>query len=217
MIYNIYKPIGWTSFDVVKKIRSITKEKKVGHAGTLDPFAEGVLIVGTGNDTKSLSQISNTSKMYKGILKLGTSTDTMDNEGKIISEKPIPVIDSKFLSELLDTFVGEFKHLPPMFSAKKVNGTRLYKLARQNKIVDRKIITTNISNIKLISFDGSKISFSVSCSKGTYIRVLGNEIAIKLGTVGFLDQLTRTAVGDYKISESKSLNEFENQWKSIKN
>ena len=102
-----------------------------------------------------------------------------------------------------------------MFSAKKINGTRLYKLARQNKTVDRKIITTNISNVKFRSFERDRISFEVSCSKGTYIRVLGNEIAKKLGTVGYLDQLTRIAVGDHKISESISINEFENQWKSI--
>ena len=216
MIYNIYKPIGWTSFDVVKKIRSITREKKVGHAGTLDPFAEGVLIVGTGVDTKSLSKISNTSKSYNASLKLGEATDTMDNEGKIVNQMPIPLIDSKSISGVLGSFAGEFRHLPPMFSAKKINGTRLYKLARQNKIVHRKIIISNISNIKFNSFDGKRIGFSVSCSKGTYIRVLGNEIASKLGTVGYLDKLTRTGVGNYIISEAITINEFENKWKSIR-
>ena len=104
MIYNIYKPPGWTSFDVVKKIRIITKEKKVGHAGTLDPFAEGVLIIGTGIDTKSLSEISNTSKSYRANLKLGESTDTFDNEGKITAKLPIPLIDSQFI---LDPFINQ--------------------------------------------------------------------------------------------------------------
>ena len=216
MIYNIYKPPGWTSFDVVKKIRIITKEKKVGHAGTLDPFAEGVLIIGTGTDTKSLSEISNTSKSYRANLKLGESTDTFDNEGKIIAKLPIPSIDSEFIVEVLKSFVGEYRHKPPMFSAKKVNGTRLYKLARQNKIVDREVIISNISKINFNKFDGERISFSVSCSKGTYIRVLGNEIACKLGTVGYLDGLTRTSVGSYNVSESTSIKEFEKQWKSIK-
>lgn len=216
MIYNIYKPPGWTSFDVVKKIRIITKEKKVGHAGTLDPFAEGVLIIGTGMDTKSLSEISNTSKSYRANLKLGESTDTFDNEGKIIAKLPIPSIDSEFIVEVLKSFVGEYRHKPPMFSAKKVNGTRLYKLARQNKIVDREVIISNISKINFNKFDGERISFSVSCSKGTYIRVLGNEIACKLGTVGYLDGLTRTSVGSYNVSESTSIKEFEKQWKSIK-
>jgi len=216
LIYNIYKPPGWTSFDVVKKIRIITKEKKVGHAGTLDPFAEGVLIIGTGIDTKSLSEISNTSKSYRANLKLGESTDTFDNEGKIIAKLPIPSIDSEFIVKVLNSFIGEYRHKPPMFSAKKVNGTRLYKLARQNKTVDREIIISNISKINFNKFDGERISFSVSCSKGTYIRVLGNEIASKLGTVGYLDGLTRTSVGSYDVSESTSIKEFEKEWKSIK-
>ena len=216
MIYNIYKPPGWTSFDVVKKIRIITKEKKVGHAGTLDPFAEGVLIIGTGIDTKSLSEISNTSKSYRANLKLGESTDTFDNEGKIIAKHPIPLIDSEFIVKVLKSFIGEYRHKPPMFSAIKINGIRLYKLARQNKIVDREIIISNISKINFNNFDGERISFSVSCSKGTYIRVLGNEIACKLGTVGYLDGLTRTSVCNYNVSESTSIKEFEKQWKSIK-
>jgi len=216
LIYNIYKPPGWTSFDVVKKIRIITKEKKVGHAGTLDPFAEGVLIIGTGIDTKSLSEISNTSKSYRANLKLGESTDTFDNEGKIIAKLPIPSIDSEFIVKVLNSFIGEYRHKPPMFSAKKVNGTRLYKLARQNKTVDRETIISNISKINFNKFDGERISFSVSCSKGTYIRVLGNEIASKLGTVGYLDGLTRTSVGSYDVSESTSIKEFEKEWKSIK-
>ena len=216
MIYNIYKPPGWTSFDVVKKIRIITKEKKVGHAGTLDPFAEGVLIIGTGIDTKSLSEISNTSKSYRANLKLGESTDTFDNEGKVIAKLPIPSIDSEFIVKVLNSFIGEYRHKPPMFSAKKVNGTRLYKLARQNKTVDRETIISNISKINFNKFDGERISFSVSCSKGTYIRVLGNEIASKLGTVGYLDGLTRTSVGSYDVSESTSIKEFEKEWKSIK-
>jgi len=216
LIYNIYKPPGWTSFDVVKKIRIITKEKKVGHAGTLDPFAEGVLIIGTGIDTKSLSEISNTSKSYRANLKLGESTDTFDNEGKVIAKLPIPSIDSEFIVKVLNSFIGEYRHKPPMFSAKKVNGTRLYKLARQNKTVDRETIISNISKINFNKFDGERISFSVSCSKGTYIRVLGNEIASKLGTVGYLDGLTRTSVGSYDVSESTSIKEFEKEWKSIK-
>ena len=137
--------------------------------------------------------------------------ESIENSKLVIKDYP----DSKYIDDVLKEFIGEFSHLPPMFSAKKINGTRLYKLARQNKTVDRKIITTNISNVKFRSFERDRISFEVSCSKGTYIRVLGNEIAKKLGTVGYLDQLTRIAVGDHKISESISINEFENQWKSI--
>jgi len=215
LIYNIYKPVEWTSFDVVKKVRIITKEKKVGHAGTLDPFAEGILIVGTGKDTKVLSSISNNPKTYKAKLILGSTTDTMDNKGKIIESKIIPRLEMAKVNSVINSFVGDYKHYPPMYSAKKVNGVRLYKLARENKIVKRNPILSNILNIKLNDFKESEVSFSVSCSKGTYIRVLGRDIAKKLGTVGYLDQLIRTKVGTYNLSSAIKIKDFEKQWKSI--
>ena len=215
MIYNIYKPVEWTSFDVVKKVRIITKEKKVGHAGTLDPFAEGILIIGTGKDTKALSSISNNSKTYKAKLILGSTTDTMDNKGKIIESKIVPRLEMAKVNSVINSFLGYYKHYPPMYSAKKVNGVRLYKLARENKIVKRNPILSNILNIKLNDFKESEVSFSVSCSKGTYIRVLGRDIAKKLGTVGYLDQLIRTKVGTYNISSAINIKDFEKQWKSI--
>ncbi len=215
MIYNIYKPVEWTSFDVVKKVRIITKEKKVGHAGTLDPFAEGILIVGTGKDTKVLSSISNNPKTYKAKLILGSTTDTMDNKGKIIESKIIPRLEMAKVNSVINSFVGDYKHYPPMYSAKKVNGVRLYKLARENKIVKRNPILSNILDIRLNDFKETEVSFSVSCSKGTYIRVLGRDIAKKLGTVGYLNQLIRTKVGPYNISSSIKIKDFEEQWKSI--
>ena len=215
MIYNIYKPVEWTSFDVVKKVRIITKEKKVGHAGTLDPFAEGILIVGTGKDTKVLSSISNNPKTYKAKLILGSTTDTMDNKGKIIESKIIPRLEMAKVISVINSFVGDYKHYPPMYSAKKVNGVRLYKLARENKIVKRNPILSNILDIRLNDFKETEVSFSVSCSKGTYIRVLGRDIAKKLGTVGYLNQLIRTKVGPYNISSSIKIKDFEEQWKSI--
>tara|TARA_B100001179_G_C18578532_1_gene398706 strand:+ start:901 stop:1554 length:654 start_codon:yes stop_codon:yes gene_type:complete len=215
LIYNIYKPVEWTSFDVVKKVRIITKEKKVGHAGTLDPFAEGILIIGTGKDTKALSSISNNSKTYKAKLILGRTTDTMDNKGKIIESKIVPRLEMAKVNSVINSFLGDYKHYPPMYSAKKVNGVRLYKLARENKIVKRNPILSNILNIKLNDFKESEVSFSVSCSKGTYIRVLGRDIAKKLGTVGYLDQLIRTKVGTYNLSSAIKIKDFEKQWKSI--
>tara|TARA_B110000014_G_scaffold93144_1_gene63889 strand:- start:113 stop:766 length:654 start_codon:yes stop_codon:yes gene_type:complete len=215
LIYNIYKPVEWTSFDVVKKVRIITKEKKVGHAGTLDPFAEGILIIGTGKDTKALSSISNNSKTYKAKLILGSTTDTMDNKGKIIESKIVPRLEMAKVNSVINSFLGDYKHYPPMYSAKKVNGVRLYKLARENKIVKRNPILSNILNIKLNDFKESEVSFSVSCSKGTYIRVLGRDIAKKLGTVGYLDQLIRTKVGTYNLSSAIKIKDFEKQWKSI--
>ena len=212
MIYNIYKPVGWTSFDVVKKLRGITKDKKVGHAGTLDPFAEGVLVIGTNADTKTLTKISGTVKSYRAILNLGEETDTLDIDGKTINRCPVSFLDEKKVKSVLNDFLGESEQVPPMYSAKKVNGVRLYKMARKNQFVDRKPTLINIYDIKLNHIEENQIDFSVTCSKGTYIRVLGLQIAKKLGTVGHLTQLTRTAVGEYRIHDSVKLKEFGEKW-----
>ena len=212
MIYNIYKPVGWTSFDVVKKLRGITRDKKVGHGGTLDPFAEGVLVIGTNADTKILTEISGTIKSYRAILTLGEETDTLDIDGKIINTCPVSIMDEKMVKSVLNDFLGESEQVPPMYSAKKVNGVRLYKMARKNQFVERKPSPINIYDIKLNHIEENQIDFSVTCSKGTYIRVLGLEIAKKLGTVGHLTQLTRTAVGEYRIHDSVRLTEFEEKW-----
>lgn len=212
MIYNIYKPVGWTSFDVVKKLRGITRDKKVGHGGTLDPFAEGVLVIGTNADTKILTEISGTIKSYRAILTMGEETDTLDIDGKIINTCLVPILDEKKVKSVLNDFLGESEQVPPMYSAKKVNGVRLYKMARKNQFVERKPSPINIYDIKLNHIEENKIDFSVTCSKGTYIRVLGLEIAKKLGTVGHLTQLTRTAVGEYRIHDSVRLTEFEEKW-----
>ena len=214
LIYSIYKPTGWTSFDVVKKIRGITKEKKVGHGGTLDPFAEGLLIIATGKDTKQLTNISGASKSYRAILKLGKTTDTLDTEGQIIDTKPVPELNEKIIINVLNKFVGEYEQIPPMFSAKRVNGVRLYKLARENKTVERKPIIVNINNISLNSLIGDSVDFSVTCSKGTYIRVLGQDIANKLGTVGYLIRLIREKVGKFQINDSSTIEKFESVWMS---
>ena len=215
MIYSIYKPVGWTSFDVVKKIKGITKENKVGHAGTLDPFAEGVLIIGTGKDTKKLSDISSSNKSYRAILKLGETTETLDNEGPITDTKKVPDIDKVEVGKVLSTFKGDYIQTPPMFSAKRVNGIRLYKLARKNIKVSRDPVKVKIFEIALNSYKNKEIDFSVTCSKGTYIRVLAKDIAIKLKTIGYLTKLVRIKVGQYKVDESTSIKSFEEKWKSI--
>ncbi|MGY8781579.1 MAG: tRNA pseudouridine(55) synthase TruB [Fidelibacterota bacterium] len=217
MIYNIYKPVGWTSFDVVKKIRGITKEKKVGHGGTLDPFAEGVLIVGTNRDTKRLSEFSETIKSYRAVLKLGETTNTLDSEGDIIKTMPVPEINRLILKKVFNGFIGDYEQIPPMFSAKKVNGVRLYKLARMNKTVERQPAIVRIYKLTLNSIEINQIDFTVSCSKGTYIRVLGEDIAKALNTVGYLIRLKRTAVGDYNVKDSVVLKEFETEWMSTVN
>ena len=152
MILNIHKPVGWTSFDVVKKIRSITREKKVGHGGTLDPFAEGVLIIGTGKDTKRLNGITHSDKSYTAVLSLGTGTDTLDTEGNVTDQKQIPALTVEKIESVLHSFLGKTMQMPPMFSAKKINGTRLYKLARKNIEIDRKPVEIYIRDIQFFDY-----------------------------------------------------------------
>jgi len=213
MVLNINKPIGWTSFDVVKKIRFITKEKKVGHGGTLDPFANGVLIVATGRDTKQLTEITGTDKSYIATIRLGEITNTLDTEGIVTEKKEIPSFNDDTILKVLNTFLGETKQIPPMFSAKKIKGKKLYELARKNIEVERMPVLINIKKISLLSFNAKKITFSVTSSKGTYIRVLGKDIAEKLGTLGYLTSLKRTKVGSFSVADSTSIEEFEEKWK----
>ena len=212
MIYNIYKPKDYSSFSIVKKIKYITKEK-VGHSGTLDPFADGVLVLGVGKSTKKLSDIIQYDKTYEGVVKLGIQTDSMDLTGKVVAEKSIPDISSKMLNKCAQSFVGELLQRTPMFSARKIDGVRLYKLARKNISIktNPKLVTIKNLNIELI--DQSSLRIVVECSSGTYIRVLAEDIAQYLGTVGHLTSLTRLSVGEYSLSESLTVENFEEKWK----
>ena len=210
MIININKPAGWTSFDVVKKVRGIIKEKKVGHAGTLDPFAEGVLVLGTGPDTKKLTYITTANKTYRAELTLGKATDTQDRDGRISAEKVVPELTKETIVAVLSSFNGPQEQIPPMYSAKHVNGQRLYKLARKNKTVERVPVKISIDQISLLDYTEPVIAFEATCSKGTYVRVLGSDIAAKLGTVGHLTALTRTSVGSYHIADAKTIEELSN-------
>lgn len=217
MIYNINKPIGWTSFDVVKKIRNITKLKKVGHGGTLDPFADGVLIIGVGKGTKLLTDIVNEKKSYNATLFLGEETDSLDKEGEIVKRKSVPKLNEDLVIKILNSFLGRYIQKPPMFSAKKVNGVRLYKLARKKIEVERDDQNCSIYDISLKGIENNIIEFAVTCSKGTYIRVLGSDIAKKIGTVGYLTKLTRTSIGKHSLSKSLTIKNFESKWKSTEN
>ena len=208
MIINIDKPIGWTSFDVVKKVKNITKHKKVGHGGTLDPFASGVLVLGTEKDTKKLSSITKSDKAYIAELQLGQITNTLDTEGDILDNQIVPDLKEKKIIKVLYSFLGSQKQRPPMFSAKKHKGVRLYKLARKNIEVLRNEIDIVINDISLVSFSSNKIIFNVDCSKGTYIRVLGSDIARLLGTIGHLTNLKRTRIGEFFIEDSVSIDKF---------
>ena len=215
MIINLNKPIGWTSFDVCKKVKRITKEKKVGHGGTLDPFASGVLVVGTGKDTKKLKDVSDEKKTYDATLLLGETTDTLDLEGKVIKRRKVPILSEKTIKDALILFLGDYCQTPPMYSAKKVAGRKLYEYARKNIKVKREPVMLKIFSISLNNFDEKNISFSVECSKGTYVRVLAKDIAERLGTIGYLISLTRTKVGNYTLIKSQSIESFESTWKSF--
>ena len=210
MIININKPAGWTSFDVVKKVRGIIKEKKVGHAGTLDPFAKGVLVLGTGTDTKKLTNIASAKKTYRANLNLGKATDTLDLDGKISAEAVVPELTKETIASVLASFIGTQEQIPPMYSAKHVNGQRLYKLARKNKTIERDPVMISIDQISLLDYTEPVITFNVTCSKGTYVRVMGADIAAKLGTVGHLTALTRTSVGSYHIAEATTIEKLRN-------
>ena len=210
MIININKPTGWTSFDVVKKVRGIIKEKKVGHAGTLDPFAEGVLVLGTGPDTKKLTDITTANKTYWAELTLGKATDTQDRDGKISVVEVVPELTKETIAAVLTSFDGPQEQIPPMYSAKHVNGQRLYKLARKNKTVERVPVRISIEKISLLDYIEPVITFNVTCSKGTYARVLVAAIPAKPGTVGHLTALTRTSVGSYHISDATTIEKLSN-------
>ena len=213
MIYNIYKPKDLSSFSIVKKVKSITKEK-VGHSGTLDPFADGVLVLGVGKSTKKLSNIIQFDKTYEGFIKLGEKTDSMDLTGNIIKEKEVCKISHQNLIDCENKFIGELLQRTPMYSARKINGVRLYKLARKNIEIKTNPKLITIKSLKIKQLEKSTLKIKVECSSGTYIRVLAEDIAEYLGTVGHLTSLTRLSVGEYRLDESVTIEKFEDKWKS---
>ena len=192
----------------LRKLGVLSRKKRVGHAGTLDPFADGVLVLGTGPDTKKLTDITMASKTYRAELTLGKSTDTQDRDGKISKEAVVPGLTRQTINAVLASFDGIQEQIPPMYSAKQVNGQRLYKLARRNKTVERVPVKITIYQISLLDYNEPVITFEVTCSKGTYVRVLGADIAAKLGTVGHLTALTRTSVGSYHITDAMTIEEL---------
>ena len=213
MIYIIYKPKDLSSFSIVKKVKNITKEK-VGHSGTLDPFADGVLVLGVGKSTKKLSNIIQFDKTYEGIIKLGEKTDSMDLTGNVVEEKEVCEFSEQSLIDCEKKFIGELLQRTPMYSARKINGVRLYKLARKNIEIKTNPKLITINSLKIDSLDENTLKIIVDCSSGTYIRVLAEDIAEYLGTVGHLISLTRLSVGEYRLDESVTIEKFEDKWKS---
>ncbi len=198
LVQPFWKPVEWTSFDVVRKVRSVTKVRKVGHAGTLDPFAEGVLVLCLGKATKRVSQLMDLDKEYLSRVKLGATTDTLDPSGVVTNTAPVPALSRSDIVEILGRFVGTIEQVPPMYSALKVNGTRLYKLARAGKTVPRNSRKVRVYGIDLVAWcPPDELELKVTCGKGTYIRTLAADLARALNTVGYLTELTRTRVGPY--------------------
>jgi len=214
-IINIDKPMDWTSFDVVNKVRYTTRIRKVGHAGTLDPFATGVLIVLTGKNTKRQNEFMDLPKVYKAEIRLGQQTDTGDRTGTVIAAKAVGTLTETLILATLKHYEGEIQQIPPMYSAKKVAGKTLYKLARQGKTVERQPSTVMVYDIELLSFEENLLKLRIKCGRGTYVRVLAEDIARELGTVAYVEELQRTAVGDYRIEDALSIPEFIEKWKSF--
>jgi tRNA pseudouridine55 synthase len=207
-ILNIYKPVGITSFDAVRKVMKICGTKKVGHTGTLDPLASGVLPICIGRATKIVDYIMSETKVYEAELKLGIKTDTYDREGTITHEADVKLSDSDILSAI-NSFTGELEQEPPMYSALKVNGKRLYELARQGIVIEREKRKVEIYYIDVLSISLPLVTFRVSCSKGTYIRSLCHDIGEMLGVGGTMWNLERIQTGNFNLKSSISLNSID--------
>ena len=210
------KDLDWTSFDVVKKIKNIIKCKKVGHAGTLDPLATGLLIICTGKNTKKINDIQNQDKVYTGEFILGKSTPSHDLETEFNSQKDIKNITSDRIEEVSKRFVGEQLQRPPKFSAVKVNGKRAYEYARDNEEVKIKEKNINIYEFKIIEFNLPNISFKISCTKGTYIRSIARDFGEKLGCGAVLSKLRRTEIGNYDVEDAFKVNDLADKLKKEK-
>lgn len=207
-VINIYKEKGFTSHDVVAKMRGILKQKKIGHTGTLDPDAVGVLPVCLGSATKLCDMLTDRDKEYIAVLKLGVETDTQDTTGRILKECTVTA-DEEQVKEAIGSFVGDYAQVPPMYSALKVDGKKLYELARQGKEVERKARPVTIYEIEILDMKLPEVTIRVACSKGTYIRTLCHDIGGKLGCGGAMASLKRTKAGAFLLDTAITLSELE--------
>lgn len=216
----VNKPKGITSHDVVDYLRKITNIKKIGHAGTLDPLAEGLLILAINREaTKKIDRFNKLDKTYIAEIKLGENTDTYDAEGKTTNKYEGEKIKRKLIKKTLKKFLGEQKQIPPMYSAKKIKGKKLYELARKDIVINRKASLINIYKIKLLKYKWPILKIKVKCSTGTYIRSLAYDIGLDLYCGAYLKNLKRIKIGNYKLSKANNLNNInKNNWyKKTKN
>lgn len=204
----IDKPAGMTSFDVVRQVRRMTKTRRVGHAGTLDPMATGVLPVAVGTATRLIEYLMAGDKAYRATLKLGSATDTQDSEGQVLEEKPWHDIDRAAVNAAVENFIGEIDQLPPMYSALKKDGQPLYKLARQGIEVDREPRRVHVESLTIDEFSPPYMTFTVTCSKGTYVRTLCHDIGQILGCGAHMTDLRRLSCGRFDLAASHPLQVF---------
>ncbi len=206
-IVIVDKPEGWTSQDVVSKLRGVLHTRRIGHGGTLDPMATGVLPVFVGRGTRGVEFFEHAEKTYETVLCLGITTDTEDITGTVLEEKAVSVT-AEMLENALENFRGEIQQIPPMYSALKINGQKLCDLARKGKEVERKPRTITIFSLECLAFDGVNATLRVNCSKGTYIRTLCKDIGEHLGCGGCMASLRRTTAGAYTIEEAVALRDL---------
>ncbi len=208
-ILLVDKPFGITSHDVVNRVRRRLQMRRVGHAGTLDPTATGLLIILVGKATKVSQYLMSLDKIYEGTLKLGQSTETHDTEGEVVEDKVVPELSVEEVGACFDEFVGDQYQIPPMFSAKKIGGVPLYKLARRGKVVEREARFIRVSSIELKGVDLPLVGFRISCSKGTYVRTLVHDLGQRIGCGAHLVTLRRIAIERVHLKDAVSLEEFE--------
>jgi tRNA pseudouridine55 synthase len=207
-ILLIDKPLTWTSFDVVKKLRYALKVKKIGHAGTLDPLATGLLLIGTGKFTKKLNELQGLDKTYEGIITIGKTTPSYDLETEFDSEADVSHLTMEDLQAAALKLTGPIDQVPPAHSAVKVNGERAYKKARKNIEVKLDPRSITIHEFQLVKVEGADVHFHISCSKGTYIRSIARDFGEILGVGGHLSSLRRTSIGEYQVSDAEDLEAF---------
>jgi tRNA pseudouridine55 synthase len=214
-ILLINKPLGWTSFDVVKKIKNLIrtryslKKLKVGHAGTLDPLASGLLIVCTGKFTKRIAEIQGKAKIYTGDITLGGTTPSYDLETEVDNTFETEHITEQLIKDTTTQFIGEIDQKPPIFSALKIGGERLYEKARRGEKIEIECRKVSVQSFDIITIEMPKVSFEIKCGKGTYIRSIANDFGAALNSGAHLSKLCRTAIGNYQLSEGINIDPFE--------
>ncbi len=208
-ILLVDKPQGPTSHDIVSRLRRKLQMKRIGHAGTLDPMATGLLIMLIGKATKASQFLIGQDKIYQGTLELGKSTDSQDADGEVVEEKPVPELTESQVLEIMSGFLGDQYQTPPMFSAKKIDGVPLYKLARKGETIEREPRFIHVRRFDLLEINMPDIRFELISSKGTYVRTIAHDLGQRVGCGAHLKQLRRTGSGDLRIEQARTLEEIE--------